>query len=126
VPRIKKVILTACVLGALVFGYFVNFGVRTTRIETIRSNVNQNLALGASPEDVIRFLDSRHLDHSELAAPEVMKAGGHRYDHIPVVGAIQRNTWRSLLQREDVQLIFVFDDDHKLKRIDIFPVYTGL
>jgi hypothetical protein len=39
--------------------------------------------------------------------------------------AIRRNTWRSLLIREDVELIFVFDESRKLSRIDVFLVYTG-
>jgi hypothetical protein len=39
--------------------------------------------------------------------------------------AIRRNTWRSLLIREDVELIFVFDESRKLSRIDLFQVYTG-
>jgi hypothetical protein len=51
--------------------------------------------------------------------------GGHRCDNLLVVMAIRRNTRRSLLIREDAELIFVFDEARKLNRIDIFPIYTG-
>jgi hypothetical protein len=121
----KKAILITCGLIVVVLGYLAVFGVRTTRVETIRRQVNQSVAIGASLSDVARSLDAMHIEHSELERPQMMLMGGHRYDNILVMMAILRNTWRSLLFREDVELIFVFDEARRLNRIDIFPILTG-
>ena len=122
----KKAILAGLVLIVVVLGYFAIFGVRTTRVETVRRKVNQRLAVGASLNDVVRSLDAMHIEHSELERPQMMLMAGHRYDNALVVVAIRRNTWRSLLQREDIYIIFVFDESQRLMRIDIFPIGTGL
>ena len=121
----KKAILIACGLIVVVLVYFVVFGVRTTRVESIRKQVNESVAVGASLNEVTHSLDAMHIEHSELERPQMMSMGGHRYDNVLLVMAIQRNTWRSLLFREDVELIFVFDEARKLNRIDIFPILTG-
>jgi hypothetical protein len=121
----KKAILIGCGLIVVVLGYFAVFGVRTTRVETIRRQVNQSVAIGASLSDVAHSLDAMQIEHSEIERPQMMLMSGHRYDNVLVVMAIQRNTWRSLLFREDVELIFVFDETRKLNRIDIFPILTG-
>ena len=122
----RKVRYAAYVLGVVLLGYFAFCGIRTTRIETIRTEANQSLAAGASFDEVAHFLDAKRFEHSELIRPEVMFMHSKSYDNDWVVIAVRRGTWRSMLQREDVQLIFVFDEGHKLKRTDIFPVYTGL
>jgi len=114
------------VLGVILLSFFAFCGVRTTRIETIRTEANQSLATGAEFDKVAHFPDAKHLEHSELIRPEAMFMHGRSYDNDWVVIAVRRGTWRSMIQREDVQLIFVFDEGHKLKRTDIFPVYTGL
>ena len=122
----KRVVLLSLVGVVVALVSLAVFGFRTTRVETIRRQVNERVPVGASPDDVLRFLDGEHLDHSELRRPEVMYVGGRYYDGTLLVWASKRGTWRSLLQREDVEVIFVFDESHKLARIDVFPVYTGL
>jgi hypothetical protein len=126
VPTNKRIGVAALVLIVIVSGYFLVFGLRTTRVETIQKQLNEGLQMGASPENVTRFLDAIHLEHSELIRPEVMLMNRRSYDNALVIVAVRRNTWRSLLQRESVQVIFVFDESHKLVRIDVFPIYTGL
>lgn len=122
----KKAVLAALAGVITAAVCFATIGLRTTRIETLRRRVNQQVAIGASPDDVMRFLDGEHLDHSELTRPQIMLMGGRHYDGVLLVGAIKRGTWQSLLQREDIEMIFVFDENHKLVRTDIFPKYTGL
>jgi len=122
----KKLRYAACVLGVILLGYLAFCGVRTTRIETIRTQAIQSLATGASFDEVAHFLDAKHFEHSELIRPEAMFAHGKSYDDNWVVIAVRRGRWRSMLQREDVQLIFVFDEGHQLERTDVFPVCTGL
>lgn len=122
---IKKAGLAGFILTVIFVCYFAVFGFRTIRVETIRKQVDQSVPVGASVDEVARALDVMHIEHSGVERPKLMLMGGRRYDNLLVVQAIHRNTWRSLLIREDVELIFVFDDSRKLSRIDIFPIWTG-
>ncbi len=111
----------------LLFGYVALFGVRTTRIESLRSETSQGVRQGMSSAQVRSFLDGQHLDPSELIRPEVMVYGrGHDFSNQNVVVAVKRNTWRSLLSSEAIYLVFVFDNQDRLLRWEIFPIYTGL
>jgi hypothetical protein len=111
----------------VLLGYVTLFGVRTTRIESLRSETTQGVRQGMSSAQVRGFLDARHLDPSELIRPEVMVYGrGHDFSNQNVVMAVKRNTWRSLLSSEAIYLVFVFDNDDRLLRWEIFPIYTGL
>ena len=122
-------------MGALLFVgalYFASFSGRTTqseglarRIQDLRQLTEQNVPFGASPEMVSHFLDAQHLEHSELMKPEMMHISGHDYANKNIVLALKRRTHSTLLIREDIQFVFVFDDDKKLKAIDLVPIYTG-
>jgi hypothetical protein len=48
------------------------------------------------------------------------------YGDAPMIGAIKRRTWRSLLMYESIQIVFVFDDNNRLVKFDLHPAYTGL
>jgi hypothetical protein len=121
----KKLILASCLLGLLVAGYFANYGIRTTRPETLKRLVAQNVKIGASPDDVIRFLDEQHLEHSPLRRTSG-SSEGKTYGDVPMIGAIKRRTWRSLLMFESIQIVFIFDENNHLVKFDLRPVYTGL
>ena len=121
----KKVMLAVLLLCLLLTGYFAIWGIRTARVESVRKLVDQNLKTGASSEEVIRFLDSRNLEHSELMRPEIMQIGAHNYGNQIVIGAIRRRTARALLWEEAIELVFVFNGNHQLVRADVFPVYTS-
>jgi hypothetical protein len=110
----------------LIWAYFAFIGIRTTRIETLRSIVSQNLKQGSSPAQVRGFLYAQRLNPSPLIKPEVMGYGRYNYDRQNVVVAVKRNTWVSLLQHEAIYLVFVFNDKDELVRWDVFPIYTGL
>jgi hypothetical protein len=123
----KKVFTAIFVSCLLILAYVANFGIRTTRLDGLRRLTEQNVRIGCPPEDVIRFLDAQHLGHSEFMKPEIMHLGpGHDYANQNVIAAIKRRTWIALLSREDIQLVFVFDENRKLTRIDLVPVYTSL
>jgi hypothetical protein len=122
----KWTILGIFLLCLLALGYFAFFGIQTTRIETIRSTISQNLKHGASSAQVRRFLDSQHLDPSNVIKPEAMRYGSYNYSNQNVVVAVKRNTRVSLLQHEAIYLVFVFNDKDELVRWDVFPIYTGL
>ena len=125
--KTKRTILGISLVCLLLLGYIAFFGIRTTRIETLRSTISQNLKQGASPAQVRSFLDAQHLDPSNLIKPEVMSYGrDHNFSKQNVVVAVKRNTWQSLLQSEAIYLVFVFNDRDELVRWDVFPVYTGL
>ena len=95
------------------------------RVGALQSLVAQNLKPGVSPDQVIRFLDVQHLEHSELIKPEAMRFGSQNYANENVIAAIKRNTSISMLVSESIQLIFVFNENHGLVRCDVFPIYTG-
>jgi hypothetical protein len=122
----KKKLFIALPL-VLLLGYFSLFGVRTTRIQTLRSETSQGVKQGMSSAQVRSFLDARHLDPSGLIRPGVMVYGrGHDFRNQNVVVAVRRNTWRSLLGGESIYLVFVFNDQDELVRWDIFPIYTAI
>ena len=122
----KRAILGIFLLCLLVLGYFAFFGIQTTRIETLRSIISQNLKQGASSAQVRSFLDAQHLDPSNLIKPEAMRYGSYNYSNQNVVVAVKRNTRVSLLQHEAIYLVFVFNDKDELVRWEVFPIYTGL
>lgn len=120
---IKRIVVVAVILAALCLAIF---GVRTTRVDTLRRIVGENATLGASPAEVIRFLDSRHFERTELIHPTQMNLYGHIYDGESVIVSSKSHTWQSVFQTERVEIVFVFDNNQKLTRFDLFPVYTGL
>ena len=97
-----------------------------TRIANVRAEVDRGLSEGASVAEVTRFLDIKHWEHSELVRPEAMFTDGRHYDKTPIIQVLFRNTAHSWLVREDIHVIFVFGEEEKLVRTDVFPIYTGL
>ena len=124
----KKLTVLGIWLVCLLLGcYFAFVGIRTTRIETLESTISQNLKAGTSSAKVRTFLDSQHLDPSNLMKPEVMSYGrGRDYSNQNVVVAVKRNTRLSSFYGESIYLVFVFNDKDELIRWDVFPSYTGL
>jgi hypothetical protein len=121
----KKIIFGTCLLFLLAAGYFANYGVRTTRPETLRGLVEQNVKIGASPEAVIKFLDEQHLEHGPIRRTSEYSDLRTAYGDAPMIGAIKRRTWRTLLMFESIQIVFIFDENNHLARFDLHPVYTG-
>jgi len=81
--------------------------------------------MGDSVEKVSLFLDSQGLQHSAVIRPEIMMLHGHDYSNQLVVVAVKRYTARALVWKEWVQIVFVFDEDHKLTRFDVIPHYES-
>jgi hypothetical protein len=75
-------------LIVVVVGYFAVFGVRTTRIEAIRRQVNQGVAVGSSLNDVVHSLDAMHIERSEPERAQMTFGGHHHYGNV-------RLSWRS-------------------------------
>ena len=115
------------IAGLLVaLAYFAIFGFRTAGVDSLQRLTSRNVQTGASPEAVIQFLDSRHLQPSQLFRPEVMSMGGHRYNGQNIVIGVKRHSASALLWHERIYLVFVFDENHKLVSYDVFPVYESL
>ena len=72
------------------------------------------------------FLDAQHLEHTEMRRTSDYSHLRDIYGDAPMIGAIKRRTWRSLLMYESIQIVFVFDDNNRLVKFDLNPVYTGL
>jgi hypothetical protein len=104
---------------------FAERGIRTTQPETLRQLVARSVPIGASPEDVRAFLDGQHLEYGSMNRTSNY-SNLRKYGDMPVIGAIKRHTWVSLLMYEDIQIAFIFDKNNRLKTVDLNPVYTGL
>ena len=106
--------------------YFAIFGIRTTRAETLQLLVQNNVRVGESAESVIQFLGRQKLDPSDVVQPQVLHIGGHDYAGQRIVLAVKRHSASALVWRESIYLVFVFDENRKLVRYDVFPVYDSL
>jgi len=121
-----KIGLIAALIFVACTGYFAIFGIRTTRLETLREAVRRNVRAGEPPEEVIGFLRGQSLDPSDLIRPQSMHLGGHDYADQNVVVAVKRYSAVALFWKEIIYLVFVFDADYKLVSYDVFPVYDSL
>jgi len=121
----RRVMLPVGIAGFFLLIYFAIFGIRTTRIGSLRRVLAQNIQMGDSVEKVSLFLDSQGLQHSAVIRPEIMMLHGHDYSNQLVVVAVKRYTARALVWKEWVQIVFVFDEDHKLTRFDVIPHYES-
>jgi len=74
----------------------------------------------------MKFLDERHLEHWPMRRTSEYPALRSAYGDVPMIGAIKRRTWRSLLMFESIQIVFIFDQNGRLEKFDLHPVYTGL
>jgi hypothetical protein len=114
-PRAKSVWVLS-ILGVGIILWYSVFGFRITRTEIIRRDVERNLRTGSTLDEVVHYLDGRHLEHSGLIRPEAMFIDGRKYDGQLVVVAIKRHTFSSLLIEGGIQLVFTFDENHRLNR----------
>jgi hypothetical protein len=123
----KKITIAFGLFWALVLVYAAAFGLRTTRLPVIQNLVAKNVKIGASPDEILYFLDNQQLEHSKLIRPEAMHIGpGHDYANLPIIVAIKRRTMQSLFVYESIEIVFVFDGRNELKRFDVIPILTGL
>ena len=122
----RRAILLISVLFLGILAYLAIFGIRTTRIETIQNLISRNVKIGDSSENVLSFLDSQNLEHTNLFKTEFMRFGKHNYGNQDVIIATKPNTWRGVIQSESIRVVFVFDISNHLIRFDVFPMYTGL
>ena len=122
----KKAGLTVGSIIVLTFAYFAVFGLRTTRHESLRLQIAQNIKVGCSTGDVTRFLDSQHLEHSSLMRLSEFETLRRTYGNAPLILARKRHTWQAWWGYEAIQIIFVFDEGNRLLRFDLRPEYTAL
>jgi hypothetical protein len=135
-PR-KQKLLYATILGAVLcvgalggfYWYWRTLGffprnAAAAKVQSIQNIVNQSVKLGDSPEAAYRFLDARRLGYSRLDKNMALLAG-HDYRNENTVIATQPHIAGSSLVTESLLIIFVFDDQQKLTRIDFVPQFTG-
>jgi hypothetical protein len=120
---------TALIIGAtivLMSADFIVFGLRTTRPESLRRQIAQSIKVGCSTDDVIRFLDSQHLEHSSLLRLTEFETLRLTYGGAPLILARKRHTWQGWWESESIKIVFVFDKNNRLLRFDLRPEYTAL
>ena len=59
----------------------------------------------------MKFLDEQHLEHGPMRRTSEYPGLCCAYGDVPMVRAIKRRTWRSLLMFESIQIVFIFDED---------------
>ena len=123
--RIIVAISVACVFGAGL-AFIGRWNNPTRRVAALQKLVNQNVKVGDSPDQVIRFLDGQHLERSELMKPEVMNVNRHDYGNQYVVVAIKRHSGSPFSWDESISFVFVFNEQRELVKFEVFPQYTGL
>ena len=122
----KKTSLIVGSLVVLTLAYFTVYGLRTTRPESLRRQIAQNVKVGSSPDDVIRFLNSQHLEHSSLLRLSEFETLRRTYGDAPLILARKRRTLQAWWGFESIQIIFVFDESNRLLKFDLHPEYTAL
>ncbi len=115
--------VAAGILGALQLWWYLD---RTTVAE-VESMVGQNLAPGATTEEVFAFLDSRDIDHGSVRPVDgssyLLEKG---YDpDVQVIGAWIYGTSTSFIIQGDIQIFFILDEDGLLKEYLVREVFTG-
>jgi len=122
----KGTILGFVLLFIFSLTYLAVVGVRRTRVEQLKDTINRNVKTGASAGDIRHFLEAQALDPSPLQREPEVNYAGHKYNNLPIIIVLKRDTGRTLFVREDTYMIFVFSEENKLLRFDVFPVFTGL
>ena len=124
-PSESLTVVVCIIMVSIASWITAEHGIRTTQPEALRQLVTRDVPIGASPEAVAKFLDGQHLEYGPMNRTSNY-SNLRKYGDMPVIGAIKRRTWRSLLAHEDIQISFVFDENNRLKIVDLNPVYTGL
>lgn len=91
----------------------------TTDAARVEADVREHLPAGSSRAEVASFLDQRGIQHSYVddskSAPE--------YNHTEM--AMIRGASRSWLIRGDIQILFKFDDQGRLIKHTVQPIFAG-
>jgi hypothetical protein len=85
----------------------------------IESAIGQHIPIGTSRAQVASYLDEKKIRHSYYGS----SSRGAEYYNSDV--ALIRNTASSELITTDIQVIFRFDSNMKLKSYEVHEVYTG-
>jgi hypothetical protein len=92
--------------------------------ESLKTEISMALPAGSSVSDVIDYLDSRKIEHSEVVDQANMAHMG--FDpNVQTISAIIRNVERKGLITGDLTMSFRFDRAQKLSGFEVKPVYTG-
>jgi hypothetical protein len=92
--------------------------------ELLKTEISMALPAGSSVSDVIDYLDSRKIEHSEVVDQANMAHMG--FDpNVQTISAIIRNVERKGLIKGDLTMLFRFDRAQKLSGFEVKPVYTG-
>jgi hypothetical protein len=101
------------VLSASCFGGGSSSSSGATMKQSLVEAISKELPVGSDMQDVIRFLDTRRLEHSGYVERE------------GAIYAIARDVSGDSLIRESVQFIFAFDNNGKLEAYRVKDVFTG-
>jgi hypothetical protein len=118
--------VVAAVLGVLA-GLQLWWYLDRTTVAEVESMVGQNLAPGATTEEVFAFLDNKGISHGSVhpvdGSSYLLEEGYH--PDTKVIGAWIYGTSTSFIIEGDIQILFILDDDGLLKEYLVREVFTG-
>jgi hypothetical protein len=117
---IPLVVVALALLGVYIFmrALDARLHVKVTAGQLDRE-IRDKLPLGSSRSDVEAYLDQRGMQHS------YMEGAGQGSEYKHTEWAILRGASRSWLVREDIQILFKFDDNDKLVGYTVKELFTG-
>ena len=119
--KYRNLLIVFAFIALAAVDYYAFVGIRTTRPEQLRSVVARDLKPGASPDEVIQFLNSHGLHHSPVQHAIEKDARGNQTVDGPIVVGVQERSARGLFWVESLQVVFVFDHQDKLLRFNVRP-----
>jgi hypothetical protein len=102
------------------------YGMRQYPQRALERTISGRVRVGASPEQVLQFLDGEHLEHGGLERLGEFDSDNRFYGlGTPVIRAIKRHTAQGLMGFQSLQVVFQFNEKAELVRFDVRPVYTA-
>lgn len=115
--RLLSIVAIASVAVALIVSWTGRPSVRSVQRE-----IKREIPSGSTRAAVVSFLDSRHIEHSELSVGGKYEArympDGRRIENRFITGVIH-NPYKPFPAEERIVIIFYFDDDDGLIDYDI-------
>lgn len=123
----KKWLVALVSVGAgILLVYFSIFGFRTASASSVQKELNGSLAPGMPAAEVAQILGDRGIDAGSLTRVPITNIHGHRYENQLLLIGRSTHTARALLWSESILVIAVFDENRKLTRFEVIPVYDSL
>ena len=102
------------------------YGMRQSPQRELSKSIAHNVAVGVTPDEVIRFLDAAQMEHGSYERLTEFDFDTRYYPiGTPIIRAMKRRTAVGLIGFQSLQVVFAFDERGQLSRLDVRPIYTA-